>query len=181
MPCRPLASTAAPFAHGLTAAPALVGRGLAEWAALARSAEQALAALAKLLGGERLGQVGVGAEREAPLDVLLGAERRDDEQRRRAMVLGLADEADKLQAVDVGHVDVGDDEVVGAARQQAHGVEPAARLRHLTPPCLVANSGASSTARTNARAETESSTTRTFRMPARSVLRTEEPGEMGVP
>ena len=112
-----------------------------------------------------LGEVRVGAEGEAALDVLLGAQRRDDEQRRRPVVLRLADEAHELEAVDVGHVDVGDDEVVGPARQEAHRVEAAAAPRRpRTPPCAAANSGASSTARTNARADTESSTTRTLRM-----------------
>src|SRR5258708_17207576 len=41
----------------------------------------------------------------------------------------LADEANQLQAIDVGHVDVGNDQVEGAPRQKPHGVKPAARLK----------------------------------------------------
>ncbi len=48
----------------------------------------------------------------------------------------LPDKADELQPVDVGHVDVRDDEVVGTARQKAHRVEAAARLHDRDPVVL---------------------------------------------
>ena len=47
------------------------------------------------------------------------------------MALALADEAHQLEPVDVRHVDVGDDELVGRARQEPERVEPARRLDDL--------------------------------------------------
>jgi len=42
--------------------------------------------------------------------------------------LALLDEADQFEAIDVGHVDVGDDQIPRAAWQQPEGVEAALRL-----------------------------------------------------
>src|SRR5688572_3615391 len=81
--------------------------------------------------GERLRQVGIGAEGEAPLPVAIRRLRRDQHDGQRTMPLALANELHQLQPVDVGHVDVGDHEIVAATRQQAERVEAADRLDDL--------------------------------------------------
>ncbi len=50
------------------------------------------------------------------------------------MPLALANELHQLQPVDVGHVDVGDHEIVAATRQQAERVEAADQLRRPRAP-----------------------------------------------
>src|SRR6266498_1840335 len=77
------------------------------------------------VGAQRFGQVFVGPEGQAPHAIFFRRLRRDDEQRRRAMPIALSDELHELESVDVRHVDVGDDQVVRAARQQAQRVESA--------------------------------------------------------
>src|SRR5262249_9300353 len=61
-------------------------------------------------------------------------ERGNDEKGCRSVARGLPDETNELQSVDVGHVDVGDDEIERPARQDTHGVEPGACLDDLASP-----------------------------------------------
>ena len=64
-------------------------------------------------------------------------------------MLALAHELDQLEPVDVRHVDVGDDQVVRAARQEPQRVEAARRFDDLD---LAERAGSDSSAlRTNAR------------------------------
>ena len=76
-PCR-RASRPPPLDHG-----AQGRRQAARSAATAARGEAASRRSRELLGRERLGEVRVGAEGEAALDVALGALRRDDDERRR--------------------------------------------------------------------------------------------------
>ncbi len=87
--------------------------------------------IAQVLGLEGLGEVRIGAEREAALFVALGGLRADDDEGRLPEVLALAYEVHQLQPVDVGHVDVGDDEVVRTTREEPEGLEAARRLDDL--------------------------------------------------
>src|SRR5579859_1468518 len=64
-------------------------------------AHQLRARVAQLFGREGFRKVCVGAEGDAALYVLLAAQARDDDQRRRAVVLGLPDEPNELEPVDV--------------------------------------------------------------------------------
>src|SRR5205814_2308880 len=75
------------------------------------SANVALDEVLELLRIERLGKVLVGAEREAALAVAHAALGGDDEERRLLVLLALAHVPDELEPGEVGHVDVGDDEV----------------------------------------------------------------------
>src|SRR4051812_43061136 len=85
--------------------PALSPRPPPLFSAIAAS-EKTHARLAHALRRERLRNVGVRAELLATLHVALGRLRRDDDERRRPVMLGLADEVDELEPVHVGHVDV---------------------------------------------------------------------------
>ena len=75
--------------------------------------EQILGDLPQRLRGEGLDQVRVGAETQTLVAIALGALGRDDHQRNRAEGGVVLDERHQLESVDVGHVDVGQDQVVG--------------------------------------------------------------------
>src|SRR5262249_34834700 len=59
----------------------------------------------ELLGGERLDDIGIGAELHAAVAVDGPAVGGDEDQRSLPVAVALAHEAHQLEAVDVGHVD----------------------------------------------------------------------------
>ena len=125
-PASPRPPPPSPWAHGHARA----GRTRARWSPSRRGAPSRRSQASRSCSGVNgLARYAL-APRASPRSTSCSARmRRDDDERRRPVVLRLADEVDELEAVDVGHVDVGDDEVVGPARQQAHRVEAAAGLR----------------------------------------------------
>src|SRR4051794_38184067 len=88
-----------------------------------RTVEELLASSAEHLGRERFWDERVRAELFSTLDVALRRLRRDDDERRRFVLLGLTYEVDQLEPVHVGHVDIRDDQVVARPRQKPHRVE----------------------------------------------------------
>ena len=68
------------------------------------------------LRGERLVEVGVRAQLDAPLAIGGTAVGGDEDERGAGMPLAVAHMAHELEPVDLRHVDVGDDEVVLPAR-----------------------------------------------------------------
>src|SRR6185295_18370669 len=79
----------------------------------------------EILRRERLRDVPVRTERKPPLAIAIGGLSRDQEDRRRSVVLVASNELDQLEPVDVRHVDVGDHQVVRAAREEPERLESA--------------------------------------------------------
>src|SRR5690606_29606227 len=84
--------------------------------------------LAERLGTERLREVARCAELESSLHVLLGFLRRNQQHWGRTVTVVLPHELQELETIDVRHVDIGDDQVVGPPGQQPQGVEAAPRF-----------------------------------------------------
>src|SRR5215471_8918641 len=77
------------------------------------------------LGAQGLGQISVGPQEKPARSVLLGGLGGDDEHRGGSMAVALPDELNQLEAIDVRHVDVGNDQVVGPAGQHTQRIETA--------------------------------------------------------
>ncbi len=78
---------------------------------------------------KRLDEKLVRPERQP--SIALGALARDDDRGGGPVPITLADELDQLESVDVGHVDVSDDEIVAATGQQSQSIEPARSFDNL--------------------------------------------------
>ena len=100
---------------------------------LRRPAERRFDGPAQLGGAEGLDQVVARPEVEAPLAVLGAVLRGDDDHGDPPVVRVRAHEGDQLQPVDVGHVDVGHDQVHAAGRKHPQRLEAAGGLHDLDP------------------------------------------------
>jgi len=82
----------------------------------------------KCFDGERFGKERIGSEGNAAGAIFFGRLGGDDNRTHGAVPFRVSNESDEFQTIDVGHVDVGDDEIVVITGQKPQSIEAAGRF-----------------------------------------------------